>query len=574
MRRANVVTLVLLLVVAATGVGVALARRGGDGPKPRASATPSATATTDAPTATPTPSTASPTATTRPAPTGPGPREKQFDVVYAAGVSVDQGAAAVAALNGEVVHENDKVGVATVRANDDFLARAMGDNRIHCVLPNRAVVLPPAIDNDRITPSGTGVSSEDLTDLQWDMDAIRAGAAHARTKGDKRVIVAVLDTGVDGTHPELAAAYDKDLSRNFVVDYPGADGPCEVPTCVDPVEVDEEGHGTHVAGTIAAADDGRGIDGVAPGVTLVSLRTGQDSGLFFLMATVDALTYAGDIGVDVANMSYFVDPWLFNCPRSPSDSAAEQYEQRALIEGVRRATDYAHRKGVTLVAAAGNEHVDLSAPTIDTFSPDFPEDAARTRRVDNTCYVLPTELPHVIQVSATGRDNVKADYSDWGLGQIAVTAPGGSQYLANGDGPSPENLVLSTYPESLAREEDAIGRNGAPRSSTLAASCVSGRCAYYRWFGGTSMAAPHAAGVAALIVSVFGTADPAHPGQLRMDPAAVERRLRDTARPLACPSPRTLRYPGRSYSATCEGTTERNGFYGDGMIDADAATRR
>ena len=118
--------------------------------------------------------------------------------------------------------------------------------------------------------------------------------------------------------------------------------------------MDENGHGTHVAGTVAAAANGLGIAGVAPNVTLVNLRAGQDSGFFFLQPSVDALTYAGDHGIDVVNMSYFVDPWLFNCKANPADSPAEQLEQRTIIEAMQRALKYAHRHGVTLIAAAGN----------------------------------------------------------------------------------------------------------------------------------------------------------------------------------------------------------------------------
>ena len=60
----------------------------------------------------------------------------------------------------------------------------------------------------------------------------------------------------------------------------------------------------------------------------MNLRAGQDSGYFFLSPTVDALTYAGDHGIDVVNMSFYIDPWLYNCRSNPADSPAEQREQR------------------------------------------------------------------------------------------------------------------------------------------------------------------------------------------------------------------------------------------------------
>ena len=126
------------------------------------------------------------------------------------------------------------------------------------------------------------------------------------------------------------------------------DGPCEEPTCHDPADVDQGGHGTHVAGTVGAALNGVGVAGVAPKVDLVNLRAGQDSGYFFLQASVNALTYAGDHGIDVVNMSYYIDPWLYNCADNPGDSPAEQAQQRTIIEATQRALDYAHDHGVTL----------------------------------------------------------------------------------------------------------------------------------------------------------------------------------------------------------------------------------
>ena len=183
-------------------------------------------------------------------------------------------------------------------------------------------------------------------------------------------------------------------SRNFTRDIPvdangrTLDGPCEAEpdgSCDDAPDIDERGHGTHVAGIIGAALNDLGIAGVAPHVTLVNLRAGQDSGFFFLQPTVDALTYAGDVGVDVVNMSYFLDPWLFNCADNPADSPADQAEQRLIIEATQRALDYAHAHGVTIIAAAGNQATDYSKPSTDRSSPSFadtPGEAPRTRDID------------------------------------------------------------------------------------------------------------------------------------------------------------------------------------------------
>ena len=199
-----------------------------------------------------------------------------------------------------------------------------------------------------------------------------AGGSYAKQPGDKGVLVGIIDTGIDGTHPDIAPNFDAALSRNFVTDIPSIDGPCEHPSCVDPANEDDDGHGTHVAGTIGAALNGLGIAGVAPNVTLVNIRAGQDSGFFFLQPTVDALTYAADNGIDVVNMSFFTDPWLYNCASNPADTPEQQLEQRTIIQATNRALDYADSHGVTLVAAEGNEHTDLGNPTSDDTSPDYP----------------------------------------------------------------------------------------------------------------------------------------------------------------------------------------------------------
>jgi subtilisin family serine protease len=294
----------------------------------------------------------------------------------------------------------------------------------------------------------------------------------------------------------------------------------------------------------------------------VNIRAGQDSGFFFLQSTVDAFTYAGDIGIDVVNMSFFTDPWLFNCANNPADSPDEQLEQRTVVAATQRAANYARKHGVTLVAALGNENIDLGAPTnIDTTSPDFPLGTARSRTVDNnSCLVMPTEANGVIGVTSLGPSTRRAFYSTYGVEQADVSAPGGDSL--DPAITSPGNRVLSTYPESVLRAAGEIDANGNPTIDRVIRDCHSGVCAYYRYLQGTSMASPHAAGVAALIVSEFGKKDKAH-GGLTLAPSVVERILKRTATNHACPDPRL-----DDFGAFCAGGKDFNGFYGEGIVDA------
>jgi subtilisin family serine protease len=292
---------------------------------------------------------------------------------------------------------------------------------------------------------------------------------------------------------------------------------------------------------------------------------------------VDALTYAGDAGIDVVNMSFFVDPWLLNCQNNPADSPEEQAEQRLITTAVTRAMNYAYQHGVTQVIALGNEHSDLGNPQPDATSPDFPANTERTRTIDNaTCLSLPVEGPHSIGVSALGPSLNKADYSSYGTEQLSVSAPGG--WFRDGFGTptfrTNENEILSTYPRNVgvaAGNIDAAGEI-TPQGVALGvqkAVTANGRTGYYQYLQGTSMASPHAAGVAALIVSQYGKRS--H-GTITMSPDKVERVLDGTATKHACPNPPTVDYldEGRdpTFTATCVGTKQFNGFYGHGIVNA------
>jgi subtilisin family serine protease len=526
---------------------------------------------------------------------------REYVVVYEQGASGKTAHAAIADAGGKIVSENAEIGVATVRSTDgSFAGDVARSGAIVGATTNRAIGKAPrdAVKRDKIEKdvgSHRGSSfkghrppgADPLAAAQWDMQMIHATAkgSYARQQGSKAVRVGIIDTGVDGSHPDIAPNFNARLSRNFTVDDPTIDGACDTDpdgSCEDPSNVDENGHGTHVASTIGSPLNGIGIAGVAPKVELVNLRAGQDSGYFFLGASLDALTYAGDHGIDVVNMSYYIDPWLYNCTANPADSPAEQREQKLVIQATQRAIDYARARGVTTIAAEGNGHTDLGKPAFDDTSPDYPVDAPRDRTIDNSCKSMPTEANGVIGVTSVGPSGRKAYYSDYGREQADVAAPGGDSRDTPDGSRKIENTILAAYPYEVGIREDREG-DGKPDIDPVTGEPTSPAVikqggAYYQYIQGTSMASPHAVGVAALIVAEYGERDRRN-GGLTMRPDRVERVLRGSATDTACPAQNPFTYPWtpgsppEDYTATCEGSPRFNGFYGDGIIDALAAVR-
>lgn len=431
---------------------------------------------------------------------------------------------AVRAAGGTVVQSWPQIGVVVAHSTSaDFRTEVVAakGNAVQSVGATRTAEVTegtPAVGDTPRTPGSRGASqykkangqprlggfiagevfdvapaADPLEGEQWDMVQINADDAQDVTDGARSVLVGVLDSGIESTHPDLAPNIDA-ASSVSCIDAGRPD------TSAGAWEPTTSAHGTHVAGTIAAARNGTGIVGVAPNVRMASVKVVNDDGFIYPEYAVCGFVWAAEQGMDVTNNSYYVDPFEFWCD--------DQSDQAAAKEAVRRAVAYSERKGVVSVAAAGNSAYDLANKTTNASSPN--DTTAVDRTINSGCHDIPTELPGVVTVSATTQTEALASFSNRGLDVIDVAAPGSS--------------ILSTY--------------------------TGGR---YARLSGTSMASPHVAGVAALLVS-------AHP---EYTPAQVVTALREQARDKTCTT--TTR------GAACVGTELKNSFYGEGITDALAA---
>jgi|GEM_PF-359311 len=292
---------------------------------------------------------------------------------------------------------------------------------------------------------------------QYALEKVQAEAAWEYTKGSKEVVVAVIDTGVDYTHEDLEgqiwenkaeiAGNDKDDDGNGFVDdvrgwdFDDADN--------DPMDDTSDGffgfggnpgHGTHCAGIIGATGDNEiGISGMAQNITIMPIRFLNENGSGNLANSIKAIDYAIDNGAHIISAS-----WGGSFPESVSAPIAEAIER-------------AEKAGVIFVAAAANSGANN----------------------DKENY-FPTNAPYknVISVAATGQNDKKASFSNYGIENVHVGAPGVD--------------ILSTLPDN---EYDTLS--------------------------GTSMATPLVAGLIALQFSISDDDG-------RRDPAAVKALLQST----------------------------------------------
>ncbi len=250
---------------------------------------------------------------------------------------------------------------------------------------------------------------------------------------------------------------------------------------------------------------------------MVEVRAGQDSGYFFAGPTVNALTYSGDAGLDVVNMSFYVDPWLYNCQRRrpgghPRAAAGPGGHHRDGDSG--RSTTRTARASRWSRRPATSTRTWRTRVT-DLTSPDYGRVSRTTRTIDNdNCFDLPVEGPHVLGVTALGPSKRSRTTPTRRPSRLGRGRGVGARRLVPGRVRTPsyrtnENLILSTYPWVAAGARPRwtrTARSPAGKAAGVVKQCQdvpapgTSACGYYAWLQGTSMASPHATGVAALAI--------------------------------------------------------------------------
>jgi|WetSurMetagenome_2_1015567.scaffolds.fasta_scaffold00166_26 subtilisin family serine protease len=311
---------------------------------------------------------------------------------------------------------------------------------------------------------------------QWGMDAINAPEAWNAGYTGENAKVFILDSGIDAEHPDLASNLNTTLSTSFV--------PGEGYNVHNGLYFN---HGTHVAGIIAAANNGYGVIGVAPDAEIVAVKVlSEYSGSGAFSWINEGIVYAADNGADVINMSLgaTVNKNGFYYDENDVLQKVPAVYIQNLILAQQRAVNYAYKKGVVIVASAGNDYANADG--------------------NAALFILPAQLQHIIAVAATAPDywysdimngitdpdfDIPSSYTNYGKSLVDIAAPGGDFDYS----PQPYYYYDMVY------------------------STTSGG---FAWAAGTSMASPHVAGVAALIIAKNGG---------KMTPEDVAQQLYKTA---------------------------------------------
>lgn len=360
---------------------------------------------------------------------------------------------------GKVTKALPKLGAVKVNSdNPNFLADIQKSTAVLNAGVESTIYPEAPVETQVLEEQFTPSPANDLYNTyQWDIKQVTNNGASwnmpggtGKSANNKDIVVAVVDTGIDYTHPDIKNNYA--YGKSFV---PGIES-----------AMDEDGHGTHVAGSIAG--NGR-VLGIGPELKVAAYRVFGPEGGAYTSDIANALMTAADDNVDVVNMSLGGYDWFQNPEYATKDVVAD-------VRLFNRAIQYAIKNGVTVVGSAGNAAVDISSP-------------GKLSGDDNGATHRSPSSQTMIRVSAGGQEKNLTYYSNYGVGKIDVIAPGGdygTAWLATGDKALRDRnkLCLSTVPGG------------------------------YAFYAGTSMAAPKTAGLAGVIIAKYGK-DVLSPSQVK-----------------------------------------------------------
>ncbi len=360
---------------------------------------------------------------------------------------------------GDIVQSIPEVGMVVVTPSATNFAKKVGKlNGVRSVIPDLNLLwLEPEEVVNMANPPSIG-DDEWFFQYQWGLDAIDAPEAWNTGVTGEGAKVFILDSGIDAEHPDLAPNLNTTLCASFV---PGEDWNVQPGFYFN--------HGTHVAGIVAAADNlatdpNAGVIGVAPNAEIVAVKVlSEYSGSGAFSWIIEGIIYAADAGADIINMSLGAvlnkNGFVYDAEGNLVGRYAPS-EIQELLHATQKALNYAYKMGVTTIVSAGNDYINADG--------------------NGSGVIIPADLNNVITVSATAPRGIFYDptssldyiasYSNTGRSLIDIAAPGGDFTLY----PDPNyyyDMVLST---------------------------ISGG---WSFAAGTSMASPHVAGVAALILS-------------------------------------------------------------------------
>ena len=336
-------------------------------------------------------------------------------------------------VGGKLLKSWDFIGIAVAEFPTEADALAIETEGLK-VMPDIKINWLPDEEQAEATHIG---EDEGFYSYQWHLPLIEADKAWDDGVTGAGVRVAVLDTGIWYTHADLDDNIDFASSASFV---PGV-----------PDFLDDHGHGTHVAGIIAAEDNAFGSIGVAPNATLIGVKVLDQGGGGAWSWILGGVIHAVNVDADIINMSL-----RGYIKKSGTDYYTSRYASQ-LLATMNKVLNWAASQDVLVVVAAGNEMLDLNHIW----------DYA----------IIPTEAGNCIAVSATGPTDAPAYYTNYGTSVVWVAAPGGDFMYGTLGG------ILSTVPPPP----------GAPPGYH-----------WYSWYQGTSQATPCVAGVAALVLEKYG----------------------------------------------------------------------